>query len=89
VLRADRARNKTNFIKVGYMIALAQLKAGSVVKVRSEFGHGPVVTGVVSEVFEEIKNGKPGITYESTGLNEQDRPCWHWAYLDQVLEVLP
>lgn len=64
------------------MIKLKDLREGSIVYVRTNFGTGPAVRATVVEVCEDVKNGRPGIDYEIEG---QDHGSW--AYLDQVQAV--
>jgi hypothetical protein len=59
------------------MIKLSDIQVGSRVQVRGCFGMDEPVEALVTEVFEEIKNGKPGITYGNS-----------WAYLNQVVQVV-
>jgi len=63
------------------MISLKQLREGSVVYVRGAFGTGPSVKATVTEVCEDVKNGRPGIDYVTEDGDD------HWAYLDQVQAV--
>jgi hypothetical protein len=63
------------------MISLKQLREGSVVYVRGAFGTGPSVKATVTEVCEDVKNGRPGIDYTTEDGDD------HWAYLDQVQAV--
>ena len=64
------------------MITLDDVRLGSVVKVATDFGSGPIVTGTVVELDEDIKNGYPGISYDLP-----DGDC-RWAYIDQVKRVV-
>lgn len=64
------------------MLSINDVKQGDTVKLRSTFGGGPIVTGVVSGVFADIKNGYPGIDYKLNGSEDADSE--RWAYLDQV-----
>lgn len=68
------------------MLTLSAVKQGDTVKVKSNFGGGPVVTGVVTAVFADIKGGYPGIDYSLDGV--EDLASQRWAYLDQVVEVV-
>lgn len=63
------------------MLMVSDLKAGQTVQVKTSFGVGPVVVGIVQGVYRDIKNGRPGIDYSVDGHES-------WAYLDQVVEVL-
>jgi hypothetical protein len=65
------------------MIRLQDIREGSVVYVRTNFGTGPAVKARVVEVCEDVKNGRPGIDYEIAG---QDHGSW--AYLTQVDGVI-
>jgi len=59
------------------MVKLSDIQVGSRVLVRGCFGMDEPVEARVTEVFEEIKNGRPGITYDNS-----------WAYLNQVIQVV-
>jgi hypothetical protein len=59
------------------MVELKDIRKGSVVIVRGAFGSGPAERVKVEEVHEDIKNGRPGIDYDSS-----------WAYLSQVDRVV-
>jgi len=59
------------------MVKLEDIRAGSVVMVRPNFGAGYSQRVVVEEVEEDVKNGRPGIGYGD-----------HWAYLTQVDRVV-
>jgi hypothetical protein len=59
------------------MIKLKDIREGSVVIVRGAFGTGPEERVKVEEVYEDVKNGRPGIDYEGS-----------WAYLTQVQRVV-
>lgn len=63
------------------MLQIDDLKEGQVVKVRTSFGGGQIVVGIVQNVHDDIKNGLPGIDYSVDG-----DECW--AYLDQVVAVV-
>ena len=58
-------------------VTLRDVREGSVVVVRGDFGSGPATTVTVTEVDSDIKNGYPGICYEG-----------HWAYLTQIERVV-
>ena len=58
-------------------VKLADVREGSVVIVRGNFGSGPEETVTVEGVDSDIKNGQPGIDYDG-----------HWAYLSQVMRVV-
>jgi len=64
------------------MIELKDIRVGSTVRVRGAFGTGPVTLASVEDVDADIKNGRPGIDYRDL----RNEP--HWAYLDQVVEVV-
>ena len=62
-----------------------KVQAGDQVVV-SQWGGG-TITGIVQEVLEDVKNGRPGIDYVVPDAdNEFDR--YKWAYMNQVLRVL-
>ncbi len=67
------------------MIKLSDVRVGSFVYVRGNFGGGAPVYAEVTEVTEDVKNGVPGIGYicEHSGSN-----TGNWAYLDQVDRVV-
>jgi len=64
-------------------VQLNEMRNGSRVVLRTSWGRGNTVVGVVTDVCEDVKNGIPGVDYvvENTGST-------HWAYLDQVDKVL-
>ena len=59
------------------MVTLKDIREGSIVIVRGDFGSGRPQQVVVEAVEEDIKNGRPGIDYEGS-----------WAYLTQVDRVV-
>jgi len=59
------------------MVQLKDIREGSVVIVRGNFGQGPAERVTVVEVEEDVKNGRPGICYDES-----------WAYLTQVQSVV-
>jgi hypothetical protein len=59
------------------MVQLEDIRQGSIVIVRGSFGSGRPREVIVEEVHEDIKNGRPGIDYDSS-----------WAYLTQVDRVV-
>ena len=58
-----------------------QIKEGSEVYVRTNFGQGPTVKGTVTSKEVDVKNGRPGIDY-----NDEQGVGW-WAYADQIAAV--
>jgi hypothetical protein len=58
-------------------VKLEDIREGSVVIVRGNFGSGPEERVTVEGVDSDIKNGMPGIDYDG-----------HWAYLSQVQRVV-
>jgi len=62
-------------------VTLNEIREGSVVMVRGDFGQGVAVVGQVEEALEDIKNGRPGIDYSVKGVS-------HWAYLDAIDSVV-
>ena len=59
------------------MVKLEDIRVGSVVMVRGNFGQGFPQRVIVEEVEEDVKNGRPGIGYGDS-----------WAYLTQVDRVV-
>jgi hypothetical protein len=59
------------------MVQPEDIREGSVVVVRGDFGQGRPREVVVEAVEEDIKNGRPGIDYAGS-----------WAYLSQVDRVV-
>ena len=59
------------------MVQIEDIRVGSVVIVRGNFGAGFPQQVVVEEVEDNIKNGHPGIDYNGS-----------WAYLSQVDRVV-
>ena len=59
------------------MVELKDIREGSVVVVRGDFGSGAPRRVVVEAVEADIKNGRPGIDYAGS-----------WAYLSQVDRVV-
>ena len=64
-------------------VQINELREGSVVIVRGGFGSESPKAVRVSEVEEDIKNGRPGICYV-----EEDTGNDRWAYLSQVVRVV-
>jgi hypothetical protein len=58
-------------------VQLKDVREGSIVIVRGNFGSGPEERVTVEGVDSDIKNGMPGIDYDG-----------HWAYLSQVVRVV-
>ena len=67
----------TQYSTVLKQVRVSDIRAGSVVIVKGNFGLGMSQIVSVDYVEDNIKNGKPGITYDRS-----------WAYLDQVVQVL-
>jgi hypothetical protein len=67
----------TQYSTVLTRVRVSDIREGSVVVVRGDFGNGIARQVVVDEVEDNIKNGRPGIVYEDS-----------WAYLDQVVRVV-
>lgn len=75
--------NSTTLTKrANKMTTLNEIRRGSKVMVRGGFGNDPATLVTVSEVCEDVKNGRPGIDYIKA--NGDGR----WAYLDQVKQVV-
>jgi hypothetical protein len=58
-------------------VQLKDIREGSIVVVRGNFGTGPEETVTVEYVDSDIKNGRAGIDYGDS-----------WAYLTQVQRVV-
>jgi len=65
------------------MVKLKDIRPGSIVMVRGNFGTGAPVRAVVDSVESNIKNHLPGIDYTAQGAS-----TGHWAYLHQVSVVI-
>ena len=65
------------------MIKMSEVRVGSIVRVRGDFGTGPAKEARVDYVDSDIKNGREGIDY--TVLADGDE---RWAYLTQVDSVV-
>jgi hypothetical protein len=59
------------------VVKLEDIREGSVVIVRGNFGTGVPQKVTVAVVEEDVKNGRPGICYDES-----------WAYLTQVDRVV-
>jgi hypothetical protein len=64
------------------MVSLNQVREGSIVYVRGDFGQARAQRVTVTEVEADVKNGLPGICYV-TELGDD-----HWAYITQVDRVV-
>ena len=64
------------------MVTIKQIRKGSIVMVRGGFGSDPAVRARVVNVEKDIKNGFPGIDYETMDGES------YWAYIDQVERVV-
>lgn len=69
------------------MVKLSDIKNGMYARIRSGFGNGPIVSGEITEVSEDIKNGYPGVCYATLDANGNPTDDCRWAYLDQVMAV--
>jgi len=67
----------TQYSTVLKRVMLSDIREGSIVRVRDNFGNGSPKTVTVLGVDEDIKNGLPGIDYDDS-----------WAYLTQVDRVV-
>jgi alpha-D-ribose 1-methylphosphonate 5-triphosphate synthase subunit PhnL len=67
----------TQYSTVLNRVRISDIRTGSIVVVRGDFGLGMSQLVSVDYVEDNIKNGKPGITYDRS-----------WAYLDQVVQVV-
>ena len=64
------------------MVKLSEIREGSIVMVRDNFGQGLLGKATVDNVEEDIKNGRAGIDYTDENGKK------YWAYLNQVKEVI-
>ena len=67
----------TQYSTVLKRVLLSDMRVGSQVRVRDNFGNGQPRTVTVTGLDEDIKNGRPGIDYDDS-----------WAYLTQVDRVV-
>ena len=65
------------------MVKLSDVREGTIVMVRSNFGSGFAVRARVDGVEADIKNGRPGIDYTAVGAKSGN-----WGYLSQVDSVV-
>jgi hypothetical protein len=65
------------------MVKLGDVREGSIVMVRGNFGSGFAVRARVDAVEADIKNRRPGIDYTAVGAR-----TGNWAYLSQVDSVV-
>lgn len=65
------------------MIKLTDIREGSIVQVRGDFGRSWPVLARVDNVEANVKNGCPGIDYTMTTTGNT-----HWAYLHQIDRVI-
>ena len=65
------------------MVKLKDIREGSIVMVRGDFGNGVAVRAIVEAVERDIKHSLPGIDY--TAVNAKSG---NWAYLSQVDKVV-
>lgn len=61
------------------MVELSDIRKGSIVQVRGDFGRMQPVRAVVTEVDYNIVDGHPGISYIVNGHDPE-----YWAYLHQI-----
>ena len=62
------------------MVKFDELKVGQTVVVRDWFGDA--IRGVIEDVCEDVKNGRPGIVY----LNSKKEG--YWCYLNQIERIV-
>lgn len=65
------------------MVKLSDVRVGSMVMVRGNFGDAGAVRARVTAVEADIKNHRPGIDYTAVGAKSGN-----WAYLSQVDSVV-
>jgi len=69
------------------MIKLSDIRKGSIVIVRGDFGRGEPQQVTIDGIDEEGKNGYPVISYKGVNVALQEQLA-SWAYLDQVAQVI-
>lgn len=67
------------------MVKLEDIKVGSIVIVRTNFGSGAAIAVEVESVEKNVKNGFPGIDYTIPGGGKN---ASGWAYLTQVDRII-
>ena len=65
------------------MITPKDLRKGSIIEVRGDFGQGPQVLAQVDFVDRDVRTGAPVVDY--TNVNNRET---HWAFFDQIDSVL-
>lgn len=65
------------------MITLENIRQGSKVIVRPDFGMGTPIEVTVAELIPSIKNGQDGFDYRTKGATG-----FNWAYLNQIDKVV-
>ena len=60
-------------------VKLKDLKIGDTIEVMANFGQGPKVTGKITEIDLDGKNGHPVVDYANARGSES------WAYIDQIV----
>lgn len=63
-------------------ITLNEINVGDIVRVRTDFGMGPVIRAIVEDICDDVKNGRPGIDYKTMDGEG------YWCYLDQVVSIV-
>jgi hypothetical protein len=63
-------------------ISIKDLKIGSTIMVRPDFGMSNSVKATVTDIEKNGKNGRDTIGYETSPGNDR------WAYMDQVVRVV-
>jgi hypothetical protein len=67
-------------------LELSDLRVGYSVKIKQDFGGGPMVVGTITELDDAIKNGRSGICYDT--FDPSGAVDSRWAYLDQVVAIV-
>ena len=60
-------------------VKLKDLKIGDTIEVMPNFGQGPMVTGKITEIDLDGKNGYPVVDYTN------DRGSESWAHIHQIV----
>jgi hypothetical protein len=68
------------------MVTLKDVRVGSIVMLRGNFGTAPAIRAVIDNVEDNIKNGVPGVDYHPA--SQPASGSCSWAYLDQVDSVV-
>ena len=70
------------FATLNQGVAIKDVRAGSVVVIKSGFGSEPAETVTLDNVDSDIKNGRAGCDYVDS------KGDGRWAYLSQIVRVV-